>query len=45
MQLKDSKKVVSCSEGPVDFPGGQVTLKAHLPNGQRLKLVIFSPNH
>ena len=37
MQLKDSKKVVSCSQGPVDFPGGQVTLKAHLPQWAKVE--------
>ena len=30
MQLKDSKKVVSCSQGPVDFPGGASNFKSSL---------------
>ena len=45
MQKQDTKKALSSSPSQIEFPVGQVTLKAHLPNGQGFKLVIFSPNH
>ena len=41
---QDSKKVPSGCPGQVDFPVGQVTFHAHLPNGQGPRQVICQLN-